>query len=90
MKSDTNSHSNAQMDLSFPAAAAIGFHTLNVYSNAYGHHGQEGQNQSSCAYFPANYYNPGYHHHHHAATQHGLVNLQRPGHKTGHDYPTSG
>lgn len=96
MKTDQNSHSNSQMDLSFPAAAAIGFHTLNVYSNAYSHHGQEagGGGQSSCTYFPANYYNASYHHHHHpaaaAAAQHGLMNLQRPGNKSTHDYTSSG
>lgn len=97
MKPDPNNHPTSQMDLSFPTAAAIGFHTLNVYSNAYSQDNSTtavGQSAAaSCAYFPANYYNPSYHHHHHHHPQHGLMNLQRappPQSKAAHDYPSSG
>lgn len=97
MKPDATSHNTAVSQMDFPTATAIGFHTLNVYSNAYSsHHGQDtnasSTGQSSCTYFPANYYNPSYHHHHHHA-QHGLMNLQRPPTthaKTSHEYPSSG
>lgn len=105
MKSEAT---NAQMDM-FPTA--IGFHhALNVfsakptsYTNAYTHHHHSGQEtgitgQSSCTYFPANYYNSGYHHHthpahhHHHPHQHGLMNLPRTATNKSntHDYSSSG